>query len=282
MDSVMSNLSHNKTISFSEADINIKYDLASNKLDIIEKSIKNAIQDFKSAFNTSDHNIKINAYIFNTQNDFKEYLKKVEFDAGDGVTGYTKMIDLSKGNAADVYIYLDKGNLDQHTLEHEIGHAMHFANLGLSYILPKAMHEAIANYTAGLENGEHVNDHEDIKALSAIKSKDLKPDEILRNDYLGGDYYSAAEQVVKLLEHKHPHLIDNLLKSLSSYGYSDRPQANKLVEDFLITLRGYGQEFKGWVADQISSESSSDHQKSVGVEQMQADSSASKSSSDHQ
>ncbi|WP_341807962.1 ankyrin repeat domain-containing protein [Wolbachia endosymbiont (group E) of Neria commutata] len=283
MDSVMSNLSHNKTISFSEADINIKYDLASNKLDMIEKSIKNAMQDFKSVFNTSDHNIKINAYIFNTQNDFKEYLKKVGFDAGNGVNGYTKMIDLSKGNAADVYVYLDsRGNLNQHVLEHEIGHAMHCANLGLSYILPKAMHEAIANYTAGLENGEHVNDHEDIKALSAIQSKSLKPDEILRNNYQGAHYYSEAKQVVKFLEHKHPDLIDNLLKSLASYGYSDRPQANKLVEDFLITLRGYGQEFKGWVADQISSESSSDHQKSVGVEQMQADSSASESSSDHQ
>ncbi|WP_333023901.1 ankyrin repeat domain-containing protein [Wolbachia endosymbiont of Pentidionis agamae] len=283
MDSVMSNLLHNKTVSFDGADISIKYDLANNKLGMIEKSIKDAMQDFKSAFNTSGHHREVNVYVFNTRDDYKAYLKKVGIDIGDGAVGYTKMIDLSKGNAADVYVYLDsRGNLDQYVLEHEIGHAMHFANLGLSYILPKAMHEAIANYTAGLENGEHVNDHEDIKALSEIHSKSLKPDEILRNDYQGEYYYSEAEQVVKFLEYKHSDLIDNLLKNLSVYGYSDRPQANKLVEDFLTTIKGYDQEFKEWVADQISSKSSLANQKSVDAEQMQADSSMNIQSSDDQ
>ncbi len=260
MDSIISNLSRSKNISLDKTNINIKYDLADNKLNMIEKRIKDAVQNFKGAFNTSDHDIKINAYIFNTQNDFKEYLKKVGFDAGNGVNGYTKMIDLSKGNAADVYIYLDsRGNFSQHTLEHEIGHAMHFANLGLSYILPKAMHEAIANYVAGLENGRHINDHGDKEALAEIRNKNLKPDEILRNDYQGKHYYSEAEQVVKFLEHKHPDLIDNLLKSLSSYGYHGRPQADKLVEDFLTELKGYDQEFKEWVKVQLSSKEHSQH-----------------------
>ncbi|GFY79988.1 ankyrin repeat protein [Trichonephila inaurata madagascariensis] len=272
MDSIISNLSRSKTISLDKTNINIKYDLAGNKLNIIENSIKNAIQNFKGAFNTSDHDIKINAYIFNTQNDFKEYLKKVGFDAGNGVNGYTKMIDLSKGNAADVYVYLDsKGNLNQHTLEHEIGHAMHFANLGLSYILPKAMHEAIANYVAGLENGRHINDHGDKEALAEIRNKSLKPDEILRNDYQGKHYYSEAEQVVKFLEHKHPDLIDNLLKSLSTYGYHGRPQADKLVEDFLTGLKDYAQEFKEWVKVQLSSKEHSQH-KDMEVNQPTIDS----------
>ncbi|WP_264374493.1 ankyrin repeat domain-containing protein [Wolbachia endosymbiont (group B) of Carcina quercana] len=166
------------------------------------------------------------------------------------------MIDLNKGNAADVYVYLDsKGNLNQHTLEHEIGHAMHFANLGLSYILPKAMHEAIANYVAGLENGKHINDHGDKEALIAIKNKNLKLDEILRNDYQGNHYYSEAEQVVKFLENKHPDLIDNLLKSLSTYKrYHDRDQGKKLVEDFLTELKGYDREFKKWVKAELSGE----------------------------
>lgn len=253
MDGVMSNLSRSKTVSLDNTNINIKYDLAANKLDTIEKSIKDAVRDFKGAFNTSDHDIRINTYVFNTQNEFKEYLKKVGFDAGDGVDGYTRMI---KGNAADVYVYLDsKGNLNQHTLEHEIGHAMHFANLGLSYILPKAMHEAIANYVAGLENGKHINDHGDKEALIAIKNKNLKLDEILRNDYQGNHYYSEAEQVVKFLEHKHPDLIDNLLKSLSTYKrYHDRDQGKKLVEDFLTELKGYTQEFKQWVKAELSGE----------------------------
>ncbi|MGX9891852.1 ankyrin repeat domain-containing protein [Wolbachia endosymbiont of Protocalliphora sialia] len=256
MDSVMSNLSLSKTVSLDNTNINIKYDLAANKLDTIEKSIKDAVRDFKGAFNTSDHDIRINAYVFNTQNEFKEYLKKVGFDAGDGVNGYTRMIDLNKGNAADVYVYLDsKGNLNQHTLKHEIGHAMHFANLGLSYILPKAMHEAIANYVAGLENGKHINDHGDKEALIAIKNKNLKLDEILRNDYQGNHYYSEAEQVVKFLEHKHPDLIDNLLKSLSTYKrYHDRDEGKKLVEDFLTELKGYTQEFKQWVKAELSGE----------------------------
>lgn len=256
MDSVMSNLSLNKTVSLDNTNINIKYDLATNKLDTIEKSIKDAVRDFKGAFNTSDHDIRINAYVFNTQNEFKEYLKKVGFDAGEGVNGYTRMIDLNKGNAADVYVYLDsKGNLNQHTLEHEIGHAMHFANLGLSYILPKAMHEAIANYVAGLQNGKHINDHGDKEALIAIKNKNLKLDEILRNDYQGNHYYSEAEQVVKFLEHKHPDLIDNLLKSLSTYKrYHDRDEGKKLVEDFLTELKGYTQEFKQWVKAELSGE----------------------------
>ncbi|MDM8335451.1 ankyrin repeat domain-containing protein [Wolbachia pipientis] len=260
MDSVMSNLSRNKTISLDTININIKYDLASNKLNMVEKSIKDAVQNFKSAFNISGHDIKINAYIFNTQNDFKEYLKKIGLDAGNGVNGYTKMIDLSKGNAVDVYVYLDsEGNLNQHTLEHEIGHAMHFANLGLSYILPKAMHEAIANYVAGLESGRHINDHGDKEALVEIINKDLKPDEILRDDYQGKHYYSEAEQVVKFLEYKHPDLIDNLLKSLSNYGYHDRSQGNKLVEDFLAELKSCDQEFKEWVKVQLSSEEYSQH-----------------------
>ncbi|MFT4313583.1 MAG: ankyrin repeat domain-containing protein [Wolbachia pipientis] len=256
MDGVMSNLSRSKTVSLDNTNINIKYDLAANKLDTIEKSIKDAVRDFKGAFNTSDHDIRINAYVFNTQNEFKEYLKKVGFDAGDGVNGYTRMIDLNKGNAADVYVYLDsKGNLNQHTLEHEIGHAMHFANLGLSYILPKAMHEAIANYVAGLENGKHINDHGDKEALIAIKNKNLKLDEILRNDYQGNHYYSEAEQVVKFLEHKHPDLIDSLLKSLSTYKrYHDRDEGKKLVEDFLTELKGYTQEFKQWVKAELSGE----------------------------
>lgn len=256
MDGVMSNLSRSKTVSLDNTNINIKYDLAANKLDTIEKSIKDAVRDFKGAFNTSDHDIRINTYVFNTQNEFKEYLKKVGFDAGDGVNGYTRMIDLNKGNAADVYVYLDsKGNLNQHTLEHEIGHAMHFANLGLSYILPKAMHEAIANYVAGLENGKHINDHGDKEALIAIKNKNLKLDEILRNDYQGNHYYSEAEQVVKFLEHKHPDLIDNLLKSLSTYKrYHDRDQGKKLVEDFLTELKGYDREFKQWVKAELSGE----------------------------
>lgn len=256
MDSVMSNLSLSKTVSLDNTNINIKYDLANNKLDTIEKSIKDAVRDFKGAFNTSDHDIRINAYVFNTQNEFKEYLKKVGFDAGEGVNGYTRMIDLNKGNAADVYVYLDsKGNLNQHTLEHEIGHAMHFANLGLSYILPKAMHEAIANYVAGLQNGKHINDHGDKEALIAIKNKNLKLDEILRNDYQGNHYYSEAEQVVKFLEHKHPDLIDNLLKSLSTYKrYHDRDEGKKLVEDFLTELKGYTQEFKQWVKAELSGE----------------------------
>ncbi|WP_374698648.1 ankyrin repeat domain-containing protein [Wolbachia endosymbiont (group B) of Limnophora tigrina] len=270
MDSVMSNLSHGKTISLDKTNINIKYDLASNELNMVEKNIKDAVQNFKGAFNTSDHNIKINAYIFNTQNDFQEYLKKVGFDAGNGVNGYTKMIDLSKGNAADVYVYLDsKGNLNQHTLEHEIGHAMHFANLGLSYILPKAMHEAIANYVAGLENGRHINNHGDKEALAEIRNKDLKPDEILRNDYQGKHYYSEAEQVVKFLEYEHPDLIDNLLKSLSNYGYHDRSQGDKLVEDFLTRLKGYDQEFKEWVKVQLNSKEHLKHES--GISGMQED-----------
>ncbi|MGL9725401.1 MAG: hypothetical protein ACR5KV_01300 [Wolbachia sp.] len=84
------------------------------------------------------------------------------------------MIDLNKENVAGIYVYLDdKGNVNQHTLEHEIGHAIHFANLDLSYILQKVMHEAIANYVAGLENGKHINDHRDKEALIAIKIKIL-------------------------------------------------------------------------------------------------------------
>lgn len=134
-----------------------------------------------------------------------------------------------------------------------MGHALTIINSywGTGGVLQTAMHEGIANYVAGLEDGRHVNDHEDIHALSIIKSQSLKPDEILRNNSKGSHYYNEAEQVIKFLEDKHPEVLDNLLKSLSTHGAS-RAQGNGFVDDFFTQLKSYVQEFKDWVDNQLN------------------------------
>ncbi|WP_410542503.1 ankyrin repeat domain-containing protein [Wolbachia endosymbiont of Tetranychus urticae] len=260
IDNIASNLSCSKDISFNKTNIKIKYDLAGDQMNIIEKSVKDAVDNFKDAFNSSERDIKINVYVFNNHNDFKEYSKKNGSNVSDSILGYAKKIDM-KVNAAEVHVYLDsQGNVDQDTLKHEIGHAMNLANLGLVEGLPKAMHEAIANYVAGLENGKHINDYGDKEALITIKNKDLKPNEILNNNYPGNHYYSEAEQVVKFLENKYPGVIDDLLKSLSTHPvYYGKDidytifRAKNLVEDFLTKLKGYDQEFKEWVTNELKS-----------------------------
>ncbi|WP_410542337.1 ankyrin repeat domain-containing protein [Wolbachia endosymbiont of Tetranychus urticae] len=252
IDSIISNLSHSKVTSIGNTDITIKYNLAADKLDTIETSIKNSIEEFKNTFNvTSDHERKINVYVFNNRDDYENYLTKVKKNIDKDVVGLTQLTNVKKGDGADIYVYLDsRGNLNQHILEHEIGHAMHFTNLGLSNILPKAMHEAIANYVAGLKNNIHVNDDKDIEALYSIKTKNLKADEILSNNYRGEHYYSEAEQVIKFCEDKHPDLIDDLLKALSEQGIS-RSTGNRLVKDFMQNLKEYNSEFEEWIEEQI-------------------------------
>ncbi|AWW50885.1 hypothetical protein ASM33_04730 [Wolbachia endosymbiont of Folsomia candida] len=281
----------NEVVTFGEhkIHINLKYDneeLSQNKLSSIKGAIHDAIGDFDSAFGINNsqpwHNIpnKVNVFVFNTKSDYENYLKELNVDA-EGHSGLTRQ---GRGSEVHVYFYLqDQFESSCKTLKHELGHALTMINsyYGTGNVLPLAMHEGVANYVAGLENGQHVNDHGDIQALSAIKNKDLKPDEILRDNYQGTHYYSEAEQVIKFLEHKHPDMLDSLLKSLSTHG-TNKSQGSEFVEDFLTTLRGYDQEFKGWVADQISSKSSSAYQSSHDAEQMQADSSASESSSDNQ
>jgi hypothetical protein len=282
----------NEVIAFGEhkIQIHLKYDneeLSQDKFSSIKGAIHDAIEDFHSAFGINNsqpwHNIpnKVNVFVFNTKSDYEDYLKELGvYD--EGHSGLTRQ---GRGSEVHVYFYLqDQFGDSCKTLKHELGHALTMINsyYGTGNVLPLAMHEGVANYVAGLEDGEHVNDHGDIAALSSIQSKSLKPDEILRDNYQGTHYYSEAEQVIKFLEHKHPDMLDNLLKSLSMHG-TNRSQGNKSVEDFLTTLRGYDQEFKGWVADQISSQSSSAHkQRSTDTEQMQADSGTNLQSSDDQ
>ncbi len=244
--------------------INIKYDdeeLTQSKLSSIKNTIESTIKDFDSAFGINNsqpwHNIpnKVNIFIFNTKSDYENYLKELSI----GYQGNSGLTLQGRGSDVHVYFYLqDEFNDSCRTLKHELGHALTVINsyYGTGSVLSKAMHEGIANYMASLEDGQHVNDHGDKEALIAIRNKDLKPDEILRNNIInnkGEHYHSDAEQVIKFLEDKHPDMIDNLLKSLSTHGTNGH-QGNKLVEDFLAKLKDYDQEFKQWVKVQLSGE----------------------------
>ncbi|MDG7057136.1 MAG: collagenase [Wolbachia endosymbiont of Penenirmus auritus] len=244
--------------------INIKYDdeeLTQSKLSSIKNTIESTIKDFDSAFGINNsqpwHNIpnKVNIFIFNTKSDYENYLKELRI----GYQGNSGLTLQGRGSDVHVYFYLqDEFNDSCKTLKHELGHALTVINsyYGTGSVLSKAMHEGIANYMASLEDGQHVNDHGDKEALIAIRNKDLKPDEILRNNIInnkGEHYHSDAEQVIKFLEDKHPDMIDNLLKSLSTHGTNGH-QGNKLVEDFLAKLKDYDQEFKQWVKVQLSGE----------------------------
>ncbi|WCR57881.1 hypothetical protein [Wolbachia endosymbiont of Ctenocephalides felis wCfeJ] len=244
--------------------VNIKYDneeLNQNRLSNIKDTIEDAIKDFDSAFGINNsqpwHNIpnKVNIFVFNTRSDYENYLKELSI----GYQGNSGLTLQGRGSDIHVYFYLqDQFNNSCKTLKHELGHALIIINsyYGTGSVLPKAMHEGIANYVASLEDGQHVNDHGDKEALIAIRNKDLKPDEILRNNIIsnkGEHYHSDAEQVIKFLEDKHPDMIDNLLKNLSTSG-TNRSQGEELVERFLAKLKGYDQEFKQWVKVQLSGE----------------------------
>ncbi|HCE59278.1 MAG TPA: hypothetical protein DEQ74_00355, partial [Wolbachia sp.] len=270
MDSEISHLPYNDTDSHGKTNINIKHSLDHGRLDIIRDSIRDAVHNFKHAFNNSDNERKIDVYILNSFDDYQEYLKSMGKTMDKGVVSYTAMnnFDSDKhavgGNGADVYVYLDQeGNVNQSTLEHEIGHAMQLTNLGLSYILPTAVREGMALYVAGLENGNHINDREDINALSEIKSKNLKIDEIIRDGYYSKNCYSEIEQVIKFLEDKHQGMMDKLLVDLSQF--SQRVAADQvakqttrgyqLFNEFIENLKNYDSEFKGWVEEQIRNQS---------------------------
>ncbi|WP_019236759.1 ankyrin repeat domain-containing protein [Wolbachia pipientis] len=244
--------------------INIKYDdeeLTQSKLSSVKNAIESTIKDFDSAFGINNsqpwHNIpnKVNVFVFNTKSDYENYLKELNVNYK-GASGLTVQ---GRGSEVHVYFYLqDQFDDSCKTLKHELGHALTIINsyYGTGDVLSKAMHEGVANYMASLEDGRHVNDHGDKEALIAIRNKDLKPDEILRNNIWsnkGEHYHSDAEQVIKFLEDKHPDMIDNLLKSLSKSG-ANRSQGNKLFEDFLAELKGYDQEFKQWVKAELSGE----------------------------
>ncbi|MFV0948803.1 ankyrin repeat domain-containing protein, partial [Wolbachia endosymbiont of Nasonia giraulti] len=244
--------------------INIKYDdeeLTQSKLSSVKNAIESTIKDFDSAFGINNsqpwHNIpnKVNVFVFNTKSDYENYLKELNFSYK-GASGLTVQ---GRGSEIHVYFYLqDQFDDSCKTLKHELGHALTIINsyYGTGNVLSKAMHEGVANYMASLEDGRHVNDHGDKEALIAIRNKDLKPDEILRNNIWsnkGEHYHSDAEQVIKFLEDKHPDMIDNLLKGLSTHR-ADRSQGNKLFEDFLTELKGYTQEFKQWVKAELSGE----------------------------
>lgn len=244
--------------------INIKYDneeLTQSKLSSVKNAIEGTIKDFDSAFGINNsqpwHNIpnKVNVFAFNTKSDYENYLKElnVNYKGGSGLTVQ------GRGSEIHVYFYLqDQFNDSCKTLKHEMGHALTIINsyYGTGGVLSKAMHEGVANYMASLEDGQHINDHGDKEALIAIRNKDLKPDEILRNNISnnkGEHYHSDAEQVIKFLEDKHPDMIDKLLKNLSKSG-TNRSQGNKLFEDFLTELKGYTQEFKQWVKVELNGE----------------------------
>lgn len=244
--------------------INIKYDdeeLTQSKLSSVKNAIESTIKDFDSAFGINNsqpwHNIpnKVNVFVFNTKSDYENYLKELNVNYK-GTSGLTVQ---GRGSEVHVYFYLqDQFDDSCKTLKHELGHALTIINsyYGTGDVLSKAMHEGVANYMASLEDGRHVNDHGDKEALIAIRNKDLKPDEILRNNIWsnkGEHYHSDAEQVIKFLEDKHPDMIDNLLKGLSTHR-ADRSQGNKLFEDFLTELKGYTQEFKQWVKAELSGE----------------------------
>ncbi|RDD35715.1 hypothetical protein Wcon_00010 [Wolbachia endosymbiont of Cylisticus convexus] len=254
----------NEVITYSEykLQINIKYDnkeLSQEKISDIKDTIENSIKDFDSTFGINNsqpwHNIqnKVNVSVFNTKSDYENYLKELNVNYK-GNSGLTLQ---GRGSETHVYFYLqDQFDDACKTLKHELGHALTVINsyYGTGDILSRAMHEGVANYIASLEDGQHINDHGDKEALIAIRNKDLKPDEILRNNIMndkGEHYHSDAEQVIKFLEDKHPDMIDNLLKSLSKSG-TNRSQGNKLFEDFLAELKGYDQEFKQWVKAELS------------------------------
>lgn len=185
----------------------------------------------------------------------------------EGATGLTRP---GRGSDTHVYFYLQDNKFDTSckTLKHELVHALTIINSywGTGGVLQTAMHEGIANYVAGLEDGQHVNDHKDIHALSAIKNQSLKPDEILRNNSKGGHYYDEAEQVIKFLEDKHPEVLDNLLKSLSTHGAS-RAQGNGFVDDFFTKLKSYVQEFKDWVDNQLDNHLQSGDGRALNTQQ---------------
>ncbi|MCA4774609.1 collagenase [Wolbachia endosymbiont of Mansonella ozzardi] len=252
------------TFSKHKLQINLKYDneeLNHSKLSGIKNAIEGTIKDFDSVFGINNsqpwHNIlnKINVFIFNTKSDYESYLKELSI----GYQGNSGLTLQGRGSDVHVYFYLQNEFNDScKTLKHELGHALTIINsyYGTGSVLPKAMHEGIANYMAGLGNGQYVNDHGDKEALIAIRNKDLKPDKILCNNIMNNKwehYNSDTEQVIKFLEDKHPDMIDNLLKSLSTHGTS-KPQGNKLVENFLAKLKDYDQEFKQWVKVQLSGE----------------------------
>ncbi|WCR53759.1 MAG: hypothetical protein PG981_000781 [Wolbachia endosymbiont of Ctenocephalides orientis wCori] len=267
----------NEVMNFSEhkIQINLKYDgekIDQSKLSGIKSTIQDAIRDFDSTFGINNsqpwHNIpnKVNVFVFNTESDYKNYLKELNvYDKGG--TGLTT---LGRGSDTHVYFYLQDNQFDTSckTLKHELGHALTIIN---SYwetggVLQTAMHEGIANYVAGLKDGQHVNDHKDVHALSTIKNQSLKPDEILRNNSKGSHYYDEAEQVIKFLEDKHHEVLDNLLKSLSTHGIS-RAQGNGFVDDFFTELKSYVQEFKDWVDDQLNNRLQSGDGRALNTQQ---------------
>ncbi len=266
------------TLSEHKLQINIKYDnkeLNQDKLSNIKDTIKGAIRDFDSAFGINNsqpwHNIpsKVNIFVFNTRSNYEDYLKELNIDAKDH-SGLTLQ---GRGSEIHVYFYLqDQFDYSCKTLKHELGHALTIINsyYGTGDVLSKAMHEGVANYMASVENGKHVNDREDIEALSTIQRKFLKPDEILRNNNQGDYYYSKAEQVIKFLEHKHPDLLDSFLKSLSMHS-TNRPQDNKLFEDFLTKLKGYNQEFKDWIKIQLNGEGHLRHENESDMQASQTE-----------
>ncbi|MDN5248305.1 MAG: ankyrin repeat domain-containing protein [Wolbachia endosymbiont of Tyrophagus putrescentiae] len=252
--------------------VDIKYDkekLSDDKLASIKDAIQDSVKEYDSEFNVNApwYDRSVSVFIFNTEKDYQDYLKTSRGDSF-----YEKssgVATVERGNF-HVHLYIQDNFEDSRkTLKHEMGHALNTMNSyhGTGIDVPLAMHEGIANYIASLENSNHVNDHGDIEALAAIKKKDLKADEILRNNYKGEHYYSEAEQVIKFLEDKHPDLLDNLLKTLSTenkYDYQKNQyeytreeyklKAHKSIEDFMNQLKNYNSEFKEWVEEQISNQ----------------------------
>jgi hypothetical protein len=236
-------------------EVDIKYnakELDSNRLDDIKDIIRGTIKDCNQIFNINNSRDlpgKINLYFCNTHDNFLQNVNKLNVHNKDGISENTRgLTKYGCGTSMDVYVYLQNPRFTE-TLKHELGHAVTMINFDcIAGDLPDAILEGTAQYIAGRKNGKHENNYVDIKALSTIKDENLKPDEILSNNYRGKYYYSEAEQVIKFLEDKYPDLLDGLIKDLSNSG----AESKKLVKDFVQSVKTYGPEFSDWVVEQIS------------------------------
>ncbi|OEY86782.1 hypothetical protein BIY23_01975 [Wolbachia pipientis] len=213
----------------------------------IKDTISSTIKNFKAVFAVGNYGTtssQINLYLFNTQDDYTSYLKKLNIfnkdNLGLTIHGHNSNIH--------IYLYLQDQQFFK-TLKHELGHALTIINsyYGAGDCLPIAMHEGIANYIANIEDGKNINNHVDIDILSTIKDKDLKPDEILNNNDRGKHYYSEAEQVIRFLEDRHPDLLNGLINALAKSG----TKGKELVEDFMKDVKDYNREFSDWVTEQV-------------------------------
>ena len=255
--------------------VDIKYDgkkLSDKELENIKNAIEDSVKEYDSAFDVNtpffNANRNLSVFVFNTEQDYQNYLKTSKGESFYmGSSGVTTV----ERHDFHVHFYLQNDFANSYkTLKHEMGHALNIMNSyhATGVDVPLAMHEGIANYIAGLEKSKHVNDHGDIEALLAIKTSNLKADEILNDNYRGKHYYSEAEQVIKFLENKHPNLIDGLLKILSTphkYNHEKgryeitreefKQNARDSIEKFMEQLKGYNSEFQEWVKEQINDQS---------------------------